>query len=354
VDRLPLELKSEDSSVFATNRPLIRDPNDVLIQVMASSVNPLDIMMAKGYGHQLLHTMSLANDCGSEKVTHDRFPLVLGRDFSGVIIRTGSRVSKYKVGDKVWGAVGPHRQGSHANILVASQNEISLKPKNLEDVEAASLPYVGLTSWSALCTFGGLNESNSYGKRVLVLGGSGGIGTFAIQLLKAWGSHVTATCSPDAMSWLQETTRVDDCVDYHTNELTSLSNSFDIVFDASTGHGQGIDPVVIQCLKKWKNSRYVTVTTPLIQNLDKQGMALGLLKSALEAGADTVRGIQEGTSIRWAYYCPNPVALEAIARMVEQNKIKPVIQNVFSFDKIPEAYKKANEGHARGKIVVKL
>lgn len=109
-------------------KPVIQKPNQMLIRVLSSSVNPIDLAMSSGYGHSLLTVTQIANDCGIDAITYDRLPLVLGRDFCGEVVSCGQAVGQYKSGDIVWGALPPYaRSGSHSEFIVADENDVSLK-----------------------------------------------------------------------------------------------------------------------------------------------------------------------------------------------------------------------------------
>ena len=169
--------------------PVLTSSNDILIKVEASSVNPLDVMMSKGYGKNVLS--GLRNAFGHEHSDN----IILGRDFSGTVIDSGME-NHYKIGDEVYGATYPSSQGCHAEYVSASAFCISPKPKNLNHLQAASIPYVGLTAWAALTMTAGLNldwKTNHSKQKILVFGASGGVGTFAVQLLKACNYSVSYT-----------------------------------------------------------------------------------------------------------------------------------------------------------------
>ncbi|XP_009946049.1 PREDICTED: reticulon-4-interacting protein 1, mitochondrial-like [Leptosomus discolor] len=142
--------------------PIIHFPNEVIIKVHAASLNPIDLSMRSGYGATALN---MKRDPLKLKSEDTEFPLTLGRDVSGVIMECGLSVSYFKPGDEVWAAIPPWKQGTLSEFVVASGNEVSFKPKCLSHTEAASLPYVGLTAWSAVNQVGGLNQSNCSGKR---------------------------------------------------------------------------------------------------------------------------------------------------------------------------------------------
>ncbi|KAI1279512.1 Reticulon-4-interacting protein 1, mitochondrial [Halotydeus destructor] len=336
--------------------PAIKSAGDVLIEVKAASVNPIDVAIGAGYGQNVLRLMRLSsNQCRPEEITYDKFPLTLGRDFSGTVVKKGAQVSHLKLGDKVWGVLSPAAiRGSHSNYVTASQCHMSLKPKNLTDVEAASIPYAGLTAYSAITFFGGINERTAPNARVLVLGGTGGVGSLAIQILKAWGSYVAATCSENAFEWLKAKTGVDHLIDYKSNELNSFADTFDFVLDAGPPQGNAINEEALRTLRKWTNGKYVTLSSPLLRNLDESGYIFGTAKSACMMAADTLSGLRDGVSVRWAYFMPSNAALDDLRVLAEQGKLKPVIDEVFNFDQVPQSYEKVKLGHARGKTVITM
>ena len=143
-----------------------------------------------GYGRQLFEKFHSLNPLTPAMLKRSYFPLTLGRDFSGIVRSTGGNVVKVKPGDHVMGVVPPPLSGSHSQYLVSSCSNIVLKPPHLSMEEATSIPYAGLTAWSALSITAELCVG-SRGKQVLVLGASGGVGSIAVQLLKSWGSSVT-------------------------------------------------------------------------------------------------------------------------------------------------------------------
>lgn len=149
----------------AMKRPIIYSPDELLIEVHAASVNPLDLLMIKGYGREIIDSLNVVNQVTRCKLSYDKFPLALGRDFSGVVRNVGANVTKFKVGDEIWGSVSPFKQGSHCKYVVASEHELDLKPTNLSFEQAASIPYVALTSWSALFKFGDFRIKDAPSKR---------------------------------------------------------------------------------------------------------------------------------------------------------------------------------------------
>ncbi|XP_053144934.1 reticulon-4-interacting protein 1, mitochondrial isoform X2 [Hemicordylus capensis] len=328
--------------------PVIHLPNEVIIKVHAASLNPIDLNMRSGYGAAAL---SLKRDPMQIKSKGSEFPLTLGRDVSGVVMECGLSVSYFKPGDEVWAAVAPWKQGTLSEFVVVSGNEISRKPRCLSHLQAASLPYVGLTTWSAMSQVGGLKEDNCSNKRILIFGASGGVGTFAIQLMKAWGAHVTAVCSQDA-SDLVKRLGADDVIDYKSGsveEQLKMLPLFDFILDNVGGSTEKWAP---DLLRKWSGATYVSLVTPFLVNVDRLGVADGMLQTGVTIGAKALKHLCKGIHYRWAFFTPSGPFLDEITALVDAGKIHPVIDQVFSFSDVPKAFQKMEEGHARGKTVI--
>ncbi|XP_019647767.1 PREDICTED: reticulon-4-interacting protein 1 homolog, mitochondrial-like [Branchiostoma belcheri] len=352
------EYGSNKNFRFTDNAPMppIMYPNQIIVQVCAASVNPLDVMMREGYGAAMLNRQrDPTGVLPFMDPNVNELPLVLGRDCSGIVMETGLNVKEYKPGEEVWVAVNPYKMGTHAEFVVVTNSEISHKPRSLTHVQAASIPYSGLTAWASLVTQGGLNEKTAKGKRVLILGGSGGVGTFAVQLLKAWGAHVTTTCSRDAIPMLTSL-GADDIVNYQAQDVREhlkRLNKFDLILDGVGGEAEKY-LFSTDYLKPWAGAKYVTLRTPLLKNADSLGFTDGLLKSGMSLAGNAVKGLASGIHYRWGFFTPDGMALDKIAALVDQGKIRPVIDRVFTFDQLPAAYDKVEQGHARGKTVISV
>lgn len=328
--------------------PIINYPNEVIIKVSAAGLNPLDVGMRGGYGAA---TMASKRDPLNMKQSGSEFPLILGRDVSGVIMEVGLDVKYFSLRDEVWAAIPPWKQGSLAEFVVLSANEISHKPTSLSHVDAASLPYVAATAWSALVNTGGLNKDNCGDKRILILGGSGGVGTFAIQMLKAWGAHVTVTCSQNAER-LVRGLGADQVVDYSSGaveEKLGDLEKFDLVLD---NVGGDTERWALSLLKPWSGAKYVTMVTPFLQNTDRLGLADGMMKTAVTVAAKALKHLAGGVHYRWGFFAPSGVALDEVRTMVDAGQIRAVVDETFSFSQVPQAMDKMERGHARGKTVV--
>ncbi|XP_029531016.1 reticulon-4-interacting protein 1 homolog, mitochondrial isoform X1 [Oncorhynchus nerka] len=345
---------SNDVLRFTKNAgfPIINYPNEVVVQVHAAGLNPIDVSMRGGYGAA---TMAMKRDPLNIKQSGSEFPLILGRDMSGVIMECGLDVAPayFKEGDEVWAAIPPWKQGSLAEFVVLSANEVSKKPKCLSHIEAAAVPYVAATAWSALVNTGGLNKDNCAKKRILILGGSGGVGTFSIQMLKAWGAHVTVTCSQNAER-LVRGLGVDHVVDYTAGPVEMplrALEKFDLVLD---NVGGDTESWALGLLKPWCGAKYVTLVTPFLRNTDRLGIADGMLQTGFTVASKALKHLSKGVHYRWGMFAPNGLALDDISEMVDAGKIRAVVEEEFTFSQVPQAMLKVEKGHARGKTVVKI
>lgn len=331
--------------------PTVTSPTDVMIQVHATSLNPLDVAMRGGYGAKLL---KLRRDPMSAMGSGAEFPLILGRDVSGVVLECGPEVTHFAPGDEVWAAVPPWKHGSLAEYVTLTEYEVSHKPKLLSHAEASSIPYVANTALSALVNAGGLCKDSSANKRVLITGGSGGVGTFAIQLLKAWGAHVTVTCSHNAEG-LVRGLGADEVVDYSAGDAPKwlgAMQKFDVILD---GVGGETERWATGLLKPWSGAKYVTLVTPLLHSTDSMGALQGALCAGLALHNTAVQSVMSsGVFYRWAFYTPDGPALDEVSQLVDAGKILPVVEAQFPFAQVPQAFQKLEEGHARGKTVVRV
>ncbi|XP_053191636.1 reticulon-4-interacting protein 1 homolog, mitochondrial [Scomber japonicus] len=343
---------SNDALRFTRNAsfPIIHYPNEVIVRVFAAALNPIDVSMRGGYGSA---TLSMKRDPLNIKQTGSEFPLILGRDVSGVVMERGLDVKYFNEGDEVWAAIPPWKQGSLAEFVVLSANEISHKPKSLSHTEAAAIPYVATTAWSALVNTGGLTKDNCAKKRILILGGSGGVGTFAIQMLKAWGAHVTVTCSQNAEDFVKGL-GADHVVDYTAGPVEqplSALEKFDLILD---NVGGDTEQWALGLLKPWCGAKYVTLVTPFLQNTDLLGIADGMLQTAATMTTKALKHLVKGVHYRWGFFAPSGPALDEIREIVDAGQIHAVVEETFSFSQVPKAFEKLEKGHARGKTVVQI
>lgn len=330
--------------------PIIHYPNEVIVKVHAAGLNPIDISMRGGYGAA---TMAMKRDPLNINQSGSEFPLTLGREVSGEIMECGLDVNYFKPGDQVWAAIPPWKQGGLAEFVALSANEVSHKPTSLNHTEASSVPYVAATAWSAIVNTGGLNKDNCAKKRVLILGGSGGVGTFAIQMVKAWGANVTVTCSQNAERLVRDL-GADDVVDYTAGpvekQLQTLQK-FDLILD---NIGGDTEKWALGFLKPWNGAKYVTLVTPFLHNTDRLGLADGMMQTGVTVACKVLKHLRKGVHYRWGFFAPSGPTLDDVSEMVDAGKIRPVLEEVFSFAQVPNAFQKVEQGHARGKTVVNI
>ncbi|MEN8144451.1 MAG: NADP-dependent oxidoreductase, partial [Gemmatimonadota bacterium] len=190
-------------------------PHDVLVAIRAASVNPIDWKTRRGYTKRILK--------------YD-FPLVLGNDLSGVVVRRGAAVTRFSVGDEVCGRPDKRRIGSFAERIAVNQDELALKPECCTHTEAAAIPLVGLTAWQALTEAAPVRP----GHKVLIQAGAGGVGTFAIQLAKHLGAYVATTASAPKHE-LVRSLGADQPIDYRSEDFSRILSGYDVVLDAIGG-----------------------------------------------------------------------------------------------------------------------
>ncbi|CAB1335019.1 unnamed protein product [Coregonus sp. 'balchen'] len=337
---------SNDVLRFTKNAgfPIINYPNEVIVKVHAAGLNPIDVSMRGGYGAA---TMAMKRDPLNINQSGSEFPLILGRDMSGVIMECGLDVAPayFKEGDEVWAAIPPWKQGSLAEFVVLSANEIcdlllspecailcpsqvSKKPKCLSHIEAAAVPYVAATALSALVNTGGLNKDNCAKKRQHSDPGrfrrSRNVfhtdPVFSSQMLKAWGAHVTVTCSQNAER-LVRGLGVDHVVDYTAGPVEvplRALEKFDLVLDNVGGDTENW---ALGLLKPWCGAKYVTLVTPFLRNTDRLGIADGMLQTGVTVASKALKHLSKGVHYRWGMFAPNGPALDDISEMVDAGKV---------------------------------
>ena len=319
-------------------------PNDVVIRVHAASINPIDLRVRESYGAPMLRTIA--------RLTRGKlFPLILGRDCSGEVVAVGDEVKKFMPGDMVYAAVSMERQGTHSQYVAVNEHDVAFKPSHVDHKEAASFPWVAVTSWTALVQHAGLNEHNTRGKRVLIHAGTGGVGSFAIQLMKAWGAEVATTCSTNNVT-LAHHLGADKVIDYTAGDFTTVLNSYDVVFDTI---GCKYESKSLSVLKWFGGATYVSVITPKILLISNFGNFFGnLLFSWLYRLKVLVNRLFYGRAFYYAIAQPNGEALEVVSRMIERGEIRPQIDAVYTMDEIVDAHKHLEGGHTHGKVIITM
>jgi NADPH:quinone reductase-like Zn-dependent oxidoreductase len=310
--------------------------HEILIQVHAASVNPVDCAIRRGYGKEFFGT---ASQVGSQQ-----FPRRLGRDAAGVVSGVGSAVASFRVGDRVY--VAPPR-ASIAEFITVDASLASPMPTNIDFIEAASLPLVAMTTWNCLVNQVGFNVSNARGKRVFIARGAGGVGSFAIQLVKAWGAYVASTTSTRNVQFVKSL-GADRVVDHTMESLADLPRDFDVVLDSTFTESEKL----LNLLKVNDDAGYVTITSPKMRLEDEFGAEEGGRQSAAVFQKHSVAQAALGRRYYWGFMRPDGRALREVAALVEECAIRPVVDRTFRVEDIAAAHEYSESGQARGKIVL--
>lgn len=306
-------------------------PKDVLVSVIAASINPIDLKTKDG-GLKILLTYDM--------------PLILGSDFSGIIIEVGASVTRFSVGDAVYGRVQKNRIGTFAEKLAVSQEDIALKPTNLTFEEAASIPLVGLTSYQALHDVMKIKP----GEKVLIQAGSGGIGTIAIQLAKKMGAFVATTTSQKNTE-LVSSLGADLVIDYKTKQFENILSDYDYVFDTQGGE------ILEKAFSIIKPGGKVVSISGLPNAKFAKEYHLPLWKKiALTVATRKLTTLEKKTDSHYhfLFMIPSGQQLETLREFIEAGDVLPVIDRVIPLSDIKEAFDYSQSGHAKGKIILKI
>jgi NADPH:quinone reductase-like Zn-dependent oxidoreductase len=281
--------------------------DQLLIRVIAAGVNPVDGMIRSGM---------------FDREGHRAFPVILGGDISGVVEKVGNKITKFKSGDPVFAYASLDNSGGYAQYALVMEREAAPKPKSLTYVEAAAVPIVALTAWQALIDTAKLKT----GQTVLIHGGSGGVGSFAIQIAKAHGAKVIGTASTANQELLKQL-GADVTIDYTKQNFEDIAKDVDVVLDSI-----GKDTLARSYGVVKKGGIIVSlVARPDPAELEKHG----------------IRG--EALSVD-----PNSDELTAIGKLIDQKKINVIVSQTFPLSEARKAQEQVATGHTRGKIVLKI
>jgi NADPH:quinone reductase-like Zn-dependent oxidoreductase len=283
---------------------------EVLVRVLAAGVNPIDWKVREGH----------MKDFWPHKL-----PLIPGWDLSGVVEAVGpgpAAAGRFKKGDEVYSVPDASRDGAYAEYIVVRESELALKPKSLHHVRAAAVPLAAVTAWQALFDAGQLKR----GQRVLIHGGSGGVGHVAVQLAKWKGAHVLATASTKNQELLREL-GVDEPIDYTKQKFEDVARDVDLVLDLIGGETQE---------RSWSVLKKGGVLLSLVQPPSvEKAKALGV-RAAFVAGH------------------PSGAQLAEIAKIIDSGQLAPVIDRILPLSEVRRAHELSQSGHTHGKIVLRI
>jgi len=286
--------------------PVVGD-RDLLIEVYAASVNPVDWKVREGYL--------------KEMIPH-KFPLILGWDVAGVVKETGANAALFRAGDRVFSRTDIARNGTYAEYVAVDEDLVATMPDNLSFEEAASVPLACQTAWQALVETAQVKQ----GDRVLIHAASGGVGTFAVQIAKNKGAYVAATCGA-SNTRLVKSLGADEVIDYTTTDFSEVLHDFDMVLDTMGGE----------------------IYRKSFRILKKGGTVVSLLERP-----DTSLSLETGTKAEYMFLQPDRNRLSQIAALLSKGKIKPVLGSVLPLEEVKKAHGISQSHHAKGKIVLKV
>lgn len=304
---------------------------DALVEIHAASLNPIDFKIRDG---KIRFIRSYS------------FPWIMGHDLAGVVTAVGSKVTRFKVGDKVFSRPRNGRTGSLAQFIAVNENELALMPKNLSFEEAASIPLVGLTSWQALFDTAHMKS----GDHVFIQAGSGGVGSFAVQLAKQFGAYVMTTTSSRNVEFVRGL-GADEVIDYTSKKFEDVLQNVDIVFDTLGGEALYKSFQVMR-----PGGWVVSISGDPDQRL-AQDMGLNFFKREvlrLVGRKANKLAAKARAHYRFIFMHSSGSQLAQIAQLIEAGKIKPIIDKVFSFEESQLAVEYLEQGRSRGKVVIKI
>jgi NADPH:quinone reductase-like Zn-dependent oxidoreductase len=307
-------------------------PRDILVKVRAAGLNPVDFKFRQGKLRAILRP---------------KLPFVLGNELAGEVIAVGGDVKRFRVGDRVFARVAKDRAGAFAEQACVDEDDAALMPRDLDFTAAAAVPLAALTALQALRNELGVTP----GQKVFISGGAGGVGTFAIQIAKWLGAHVTTTASQRGEA-LVRSLGCDEVIDYTARDMSKAAGRFDAGFDLIGGK------TLAQMLEIMKpGTKIVSVAAvpePQAAIKDLGGRrALSALFWIISYGIRS-RARRAGVSYRYLFMHPSGSDLARIAELIEQGKLKVIVDKAYPFANISEALAYVETGRAKGKVVVTM
>jgi NADPH:quinone reductase-like Zn-dependent oxidoreductase len=314
----------KDSLAFnEVSKPAVQ-ATDVLIEVKAAAINPIDKSIVLGNLQGLLPIP---------------FPSTSAYDVSGIVVEKGDDVSNFEIGDLVYSRVPQEQMGTIAEYVAVTSEAVSKKPGNISFEEAAGLPLAGLTALQSL-EFAGIKADD----RILIHAGSGGVGSLAIQYAKAKGAYVYTTTSTGNVEWVKEL-GADRVIDYKKEDYKTIVKDVDIVYDTL---GQEYTSEAFQVVKQ--GGQVISVVGPLDE---ETATMFGMADYKLPEELATLSA-KKDASYKFIFMHPNGAHLAEIKTMIEDEKIRPIVDTIYPFAESIDAFTHLATGRAKGKIVIKI
>lgn len=322
--------KKEQLRAADVPEPELRD-DDVLIQVHAAAVNLIDAKVRNGEFKLILPY---------------RTPFVLGHDVAGVVVRVGPKVRQFKAGDEVYSRPDDLCIGTFAELVAVKEASVAIKPKNISMEEAASIPLVGLTAWQALVEKARLKK----GQKVFIQAGSGGVGTFAIQLAKHLGATVATTTSSGNAA-LVKSLGADVIVDYKKDAFDEKLSDYDVVLNSQDGKTLAKSLGVLK-----PGGTLISISGPPDPQFAQDSKASWVVTQVMRALSFGVRRQARRLQVGYSFLFMKSSGsqLQKIAQLIEAGAIRPVVDRVFPFEATNEAMAYVESGRAKGKVVIKV
>jgi alcohol dehydrogenase len=310
--------------------PALRD-GEVLVEVHAAGVNLLDVKIRNGEFKLILPY---------------RLPLILGHDVAGVVVRVAPGVSRFKPGDEVFARADDFRIGAFAEFIAVKEDSLARKPPTLTMEEAASIPLVGLTAWQALIEKAGLKK----GQKVFIQAGSGGVGTFAIQLAKHVGAFVATTTSTANVEWVKRL-GADLVVDYTKDDFEHILQDYDVVLNSQDSATLARSLGVLK-----PGGKLISISGPPDPAFGKDIGAPWFVKLVLRLLSSGIRNKakRRGVGFSFLFMEANGNQLREISALIDAGAIRPVVDRIFPFEATQDALAYVATGRAKGKVVVKV
>ena len=298
----------EELKLMELNKPEIK-VDQVLIEMHATSINPIDWKIREGYLKEMISF---------------QFPVILGWDAAGVIVKKGDKVENFNIGDRVFARPQTTANGTYAEYIATEESLLAKIPDNISFEEAASIPLATLTAWQCLVDLGNLK----HGEKVLIHAGAGGVGSMAIQIAKNLGAFVATTGSGKNEEFLKDL-GADLVINYEKQAFEKELKDYDLVFDTMGGDIQ--------------NKSYMI--------LKKAGKLVSIVSQPDERIAN-----EYSVQASFHMLIPNGSQLRKVAKLMEEGKLKPIVGHVFEFSEkgLQDAHELSESHHAKGKIVIKI